>query len=411
MFCELSPKQINFLLHSDARINVMDGAIRSGKTHVMNLRWLEEITTAPTGDFLMVGKTIRTLERNVLKSQNGIFDLLGEGNFKYNSSSGELHINGRKIYCVGANDEKAENKIRGLTLVSAYGDEASLYPKSFMEQLQGRCSVKGGHLFFNTNPDNPFHYLKTDYLDNPDLKSQLKHWRFLMNDNPYLTTFNPEYIEYAENAFKGVFYRRNVLGEWAMAEGIIYDMFNQETMIVDTLPEKFDKMYVSCDYGTLNPCVFGLFGIKDGALYAIKEYYYDGREKQKQKTDDEYADDLVGFISGLKLNGIIVDPSAASFIAALRKKGVITSKAKNEVLDGIRNVSSLMSQGRFFVHRSCKNAIKELNTYSWDSKAAQHGEDKPIKDNDHWADCCRYIVNTYMSNSKLSTFNRRLLSI
>ena len=189
---ELSKKQLHFLLYSNARLNIADGAIRSGKTFVFNLRWLDYIINGPKGTLLMAGKTIRTLERNVLKAENGLFDLLGEGNYKYNGSTGELQIGNRKIICIGASDERSENKIRGMTLAGALCDEVTLFPKSFIEQLIGRCSVAGSQLFWNCNPDSPYHFLKQEYLDNPKMKPLVKHWRFLMYDNPYLVKTNPE---------------------------------------------------------------------------------------------------------------------------------------------------------------------------------------------------------------------------
>ena len=389
-FIDLSEKQIDFLINSTARINIADGAIRSGKTHVFNLRWLEEIVTAPPGPFLMAGKTIRTLERNVLKSQNGLFDLLGEGNYKYNSSTGELIIGNRIIYCIGANDEKAENKIRGMTLVSALCDEVTLFPKSFIEQLIGRCSVKGGHLFWNCNPDTPYHYIKQDYLDNQEMKPLINHWRFLMDDNPYLTTYNPEYIEQAKRTFKGVFYKRNVLGEWANAEGLVYPHFDDEVHIVDTLPEKFDKIYVGIDYGTVHPTTFTMVGKYKDNLYVIKEYCKSG------KRNTQLVSDLMSFIDGYKINGITVDSAAASFILELKNYKITTKDCVKAVEDGISFVSSLLGDNKLYVHKSCKNLIKEFYSYSWDEKKSQtSGKDVVVKLNDDVLDSLRYCLMTF----------------
>lgn len=212
VFYGLSKKQLDFLFTSTARLNIADGAVRSGKTHVFNLRWLDYIVNGPKGVLLMAGKTIRTLENNVLKAENGIFDLLGEGNYKYNGSRGELIIGDRKIICIGAADERSEGKIRGMTLAGALCDEVTLFPQSFIDQLMSRCSVVGSQLFWNCNPDSPYHYIKQEYLDNQKRKHQVKHWRFLMTDNPYLVKSNPQYIEEAKTTYSGVFYKRNVLG-------------------------------------------------------------------------------------------------------------------------------------------------------------------------------------------------------
>lgn len=400
-FIGLSDKQLDFIVNSTARINIADGAIRSGKTHVFNLRWLEEIVSAPPGPFLMAGKTIRTLERNVLKSQNGLFDLLGEGNYKYNSSTGELKIGDRLIYCIGANDEKAENKIRGITLVSALCDEVTLFPQSFVEQLIGRCSVKGGHLFWNCNPDTPYHFIKQNYLDNPEMKPLVNHWRFLMDDNPYLTTFNPEYIEQAKRTFTGVFYKRNVLGEWANAEGLVYPHFDEEVHVVDKLPDKFDKIYIGIDYGTVHPTTFTMVGKYKDNFYVIKEYCKSGRR------NTQLVSDLVDFMEGYKINGITCDSAAASFILELKSSKIHTKDCIKSVEDGISFVSSLLGDGRLYIHKSCKNLIKEFCSYSWDEKKSQSsGKDVVIKLNDDVLDSLRYCLMTfYRKNGTISGSN------
>lgn len=405
---EFSRKQFDFLVNSNARINILSGSVRSGKTYIMNIRWLDYINSGPPGVLMMVGKTIRTLENNVLMaSPGGLFELLGEGNYKYNRSTGELYIGGRKIICIGANDDSSEGKIRGLTLAGAMVDEATLVPQSFINQLLARCSVKGAQLFWSTNPDNPNHYIKSDFMDNPKLVGKIKKWHFLMDDNPAL---DPDYVADLKLMYSGVWYRRMIDGLWVQAEGVIYDMFNTEKHVLksDQMPEKYDRYYVGVDYGTQNPCAFLLIGVLNGVHYAIKEYYYDGRTRQKQKTDDEYAEDLKDFIAGYKLSGIAVDPSAASFIAALKKKQVHVTPAKNAVLDGIRSVSSIIASNHFYVHESCKNLIKEFGAYSWDIKAAAKGEDKPIKESDHILDAGRYVLFTFCVTKKLGSVDRRI---
>lgn len=392
---ELSKKQMDFLLDSTAEINIADGAVRSGKTHVFNLRWLEYIMTAPPGDLLMVGKTIRTLEQNVLKPRNGIFDMLGPGNYQYNSSTGELFIAGRKIYCKGANDESAENKIRGMTLAGALCDEVTLFPKSFVDQLKARCSVAGAKQFWNCNPDSPFHYIKTEYLDNPEMQYIVKHWRFLMDDNPYLVRHNPQYIANASKTWKGVFYLRNVLGEWALADGLVYSHFDRNVHVVKTLPEKFDKIYAAIDYGTTHPTAFILLGKLGDKLYVIKEYYHNG------KLNSQLADDYVKFIDGYTINGLTVDSAAASFILELKSRGIHVKDCIKDVNDGISKVSSLLGELNLYVHESCTNLIKEFCTYSWDTKkSAASGKDIVIKLNDDALDALRYCIMTFCIGSR-----------
>lgn len=403
---DLSPKQIDFLLNSNARINIADGAIRSGKTFVFNLRWLEYIVNGPKGTLLMAGKTIRTLERNVLKAEGGLFDILGEGNYKYNGSTGELTVGDRKIICIGASDERSENKIRGMTLAGGLCDEVTLFPKSFVEQLIGRCSVAGSKLFWNCNPDSPYHYIKQDYLDNINMKGQVKHWRFLMTDNPFLVRTNPEYIDNAKKTYSGVFYKRNVLGEWALAEGLIYDNFTDEH-ILDKLPHEidddfeYDSLYVGVDYGTVHPTTFLLVGTKDDNVYVIKEYFASG------KINSQLADDFVEFIDGMYIDGITVDSAAKSFILELNSKGIYTTECNKEVADGISRVSQLIGDKKLYVRKSCVNLIKEFYTYSWDDKKSKsQGKDVVIKLNDDGMDNLRYIVSTFLMNiQKAYTMN------
>lgn len=388
---ELSKKQLHFLLSSDARINIADGAIRSGKTFVFNLRWLDYIVNGPKGTLLMAGKTIRTLERNVLKAENGLFDLVGEGNYKYNGSTGELEIAGRKIICIGASDERSENKIRGMTLAGALCDEVTLFPKSFIEQLIGRCSVAGSMLFWNCNPDSPYHFIKQEYLENPNMKPLIKHWRFLMYDNPYLVKTNPEYIKQAETTYTGVFYKRNVLGQWALAEGIVYDNFTDEC-IVEELPEEFDEIYVGVDHGVTHPATFIMIGVKDREVYVIKEFC------QSNRTNSELADEFINFIDGYSVDGITVDSAAASLILEFNKRGIYTTDCNKEVVDGITLVTQLIGENRLFVHKSCKNLIKEFYTYSWDDKKSiSQGKDVVIKLNDDCCDALRYACKTFLN--------------
>ena len=387
---ELSKKQLHFLLYSNARINIADGAIRSGKTFVFNLRWLDYIVNGPKGTLLMAGKTIRTLERNVLKAENGLFDLLGEGNYKYNGSTGELIIGDRTIICIGASDERSENKIRGMTLAGALCDEVTLFPKSFVEQLIGRCSVAGSQLFWNCNPDSPYHYIKQDFLESDNMKPLVKHWRFLMYDNPYLVKTNPDYIKQAEPTYTGVFYKRNVLGEWALAEGLVYDNFT-DAHIIDELPEEYDEIYVGVDHGVTHPATFMMIGIKDKNVYVIKEFC------QSNRTNSELADEFIHFIDGYSIDGITVDSAAASLMLEFNKRGIYTTDCNKDVVDGITLITQLIGEKRLYVHKDCKNLIKEFYTYSWDEKKSQsQGKDVVIKLNDDCLDSLRYACRTFL---------------
>jgi PBSX family phage terminase large subunit len=383
-----SPKGLQSIAESDARLNIWHGAVRSSKTINSIVRWIEFVRTAPPGDLLMLGKTERTLKRNIL----GILEeILGAKHFRHNQGEGEVWIYGRRCYTAGANDEQAAGKIRGLTLVGAYGDEVVLWPQSVFIELLNRLSIRGAKAFFTTNPDNPFHWLKAQYLDNEKLAGTLKQWHFELDDNPNL---DPEYVASLKNEHTGVWYARMILGLWVAAEGAIYDQFdiNRNGFTDKETPEAFDSINLACDYGTQNPFAGLLVGRVGDTSWVLRELYYSGRENHRQKTDGEYSKDITAWLGEVKTRRIIVDPSAASFIAQLRKdgfKGLVA--ADNDVIDGIRLVSTRLGQGKLKIHKTnCPNLVREFASYAWDKKAADRGEDKPLKVNDHCLDALRY---------------------
>lgn len=388
---ELSPKQLDSVLRSTARINIWDGSVRSGKTVATFPRWLEYAINGPSGEYVMVGKTERTLKRNII---NPLKEMLGK-DLRYNQGEGEIYIKKRRIYVAGANDERAADKIRGLTLAGAYGDELTLYPESFFKMLLTRLSVPGAQLFGTTNPDSPYHYLKTDYIDRVD-ELNCKIFKFKIDDNPFLSK---EYVDALKKEFTGLFYKRFILGLWVLAEGVIFDMWDEDIHIVRTLRDN-KKHIVGVDYGTSNPCTYGLYGFNGNAppVQLEKEYYHDGRAAGRQKTDAQYADDMVAWLGNVRPIAVYVDPSAASFIAELKARRLPVKKAKNDVLDGIRYVSGLLFRNEYTVHGSCRETPKGYAAYVWDEKAQKRGEDKPVKQNDHVTDRDRYALYTHFGN-------------
>ena len=301
------------------------------------------------------------------------------------------------FYIFGGKDERSQDLIQGITLAGVFFDEVALMPESFVNQATGRCSVDGSKYWFNCNPDGPYHWFKQNWIDKRKEK-HLLYLHFTMDDN--LSLSEKVKARY-RSMYTGVFYRRYILGLWAMAEGIIYDMFSEERHVAD--PETFSDLlldgnrYVSCDYGTQNATVFLLWNQgTDGIWYCTREYYYSGREEGQQKTDAEYADDLENWLSGTDINAVIVDPAAASFIAELTKRGYRVIKAKNDVADGIRLVATKLNLLKIVFSNICQNTIKEFASYIWDAKAAEHGEDKPVKQYDHAMDAVRYFVYTIL---------------
>lgn len=381
-------------------INILSGSVRSGKTVLANLRWLGELAKAVDhdGDMLMVGKTERTLQRNVLNPMRyetgGIFD--------YTPGTGIAKFGGREIHLVGANDERAEGKIRGATYYKAYVDEASLVPESFWQMLISRLSLSGSQMFATTNPDSPYHYLKLQYIDRAaDL--DLTHITFRLEDNLAL---DPAYVDNLKHTYTGLWYKRFVLGLWVQAAGAIYDMWDPDRH-VKTLTFDPDGFFAACDYGTSNPCTFGLYAYafidKQPYVHLLKEYYYDGRESG-QKTDGEYADDFGAFLGAQHRNvTVYIDPSAASFTTELRKRGFVAQAGENDVIDGIRVIGTMLAQARYTVDPSCTHTARQYSSYIWDEKAQTRGEDKPLKEHDHCPDRDRYGIYTRFGGERTLT--------
>lgn len=367
------------------RINILDGSVRSGKTWISLVVWAAWIATMPTGKkYLMVGKTLTTLKRNCLEP---LVQLVGAENFRFSISSKKAVLFGRQIDLEGANDAQSENKIRGLTLQGAYADEITLFPEDFFTMLLSRLSEKGAKFFGSTNPDSPSHWLKVKYLDREEELS-LYRMSFVIDDNTFL---DPEYIANIKAEYTGVFFKRFILGLWVIAEGLVYQ-FDADKHCTDDIPQ-YGEYYLSIDYGTMNPFSCGLWCVVGDKATRIKEYYYCGRETTVQLTDEQYADEVDKLTKGYNISKVIVDPSAASFIAELKKRNYSVLKAKNDVIDGIRVVSRFLEKGNIKIHSSCKDSINEFGLYSWNDKSST---DEVIKDNDHAMDDIRYFCNTVM---------------
>lgn len=376
------------------RYNVWNGAVSSGKTITTCFKLVDAIINGPPGEVLLVGKTELTLERNVIDPLISIF---GQGIQKVGH---QLFIFGRKCYLVGANDERSEQKIRGISLVLAYCDELTLFPESFFKMLITRLRQKNAALIATTNPDAPTHYLIDSLLENPGMKDDLNAWFSTMDDNAYL---DPEYVKAMKKAYpeSSLWYKRYILGLWVAAEGVIYDMWDPAKHVSDKTDMQAWEWYVGIDYGTNNPCAFLMIGTHNGEAFCAGEYYWDSLKKNRQKTDAEYADDLISFIGNVKVRYVIVDPSALSFKVELRRRGIPVKDADNSVLDGIRTVSRLLTAGKLHVNKSCENLIKEFSSYVWDEKSQTSGEDRPMKANDHALDALRYVMHTVLGRGEV----------
>lgn len=394
---------------------ICDGSVRAGKTIVMSFAFiLWAMENFNFQNFIMAGKTIGAFRRNVLFLLKIVLRLRGY-KVKDRRSDNLIIVRRRKtgvinyFYVFGGKDEGSQDLIQGLTAAGVFFDEVTLMPESFVNQAIARCSVSGAKYWFNCNPEGPYHWVKLEFLDKLKEKNLL-HLHFTMDDNPSL---NEETKNRYKRMFVGVFYRRYILGLWVIAEGLVYSMFSEEKHAVPTKERKYSKYYVSLDYGTYNVTAFGLWGLYQGVWYKIKEYHYNGRSSGIQKTDTEYYHDLEVFVGNIPVKMIIIDPSAASFITLIKKRGKFkVKKAKNDVLPGIRSVASALIEGKIKYNDCNIETFKEYCSYMWDEKAAERGEDKPIKKFDHHMDADRYFVLTIIyGNTKLKSMDRKILGL
>lgn len=387
----LSPIQKRSLVESTARLNIWEGPVRSGKSYSCFWRWIDFIQNGPPGPLLMCGRTEPTIKRNIIRP---LYDLIGD-DLQYMSGKGEVQLWGRTIDIIGANDERAEAKIRGSEYIGALLDEVTILPENFVKMLFSRLSLPGAQLFGSTNPDSPFHWLKVELLDKAH-ERDIAVFSFSIDDNPSL---DEDYKKNLKKEYSGLWYQRYIEGKWVLAEGAIYDFFEEDRHTLLMPPGPADYYIVGVDYGTSNPCVYSLIGYNAGLypnIWLEKEYYYDSKAKNRQKSDSEYAKDLVDFISGYPVKAIYIDPSALSFKVEMRRLGLNdVLDAKNDVIPGIRFQGQLLSNGTYKVCRTCINTIKEYSTYLWDEKASKRGIDQPLKQNDHCCDAQRYALYTH----------------
>lgn len=397
----LSAKQIEIFKfpYTDYDALICDGAVRTGKTIMMSLSFVMwAMSSFDRQAFGICGKSVGSVERNIVTPLLNVKYLRQHFDIRYNRGAHCLIVSRGKrenlFYLFGGKDESSYALIQGITLAGVLLDEVALMPRSFVEQATIRCSVEGAKLWFNCNPGSPQHWFRQEWL--LDLKKHnAMHLHFVLDDNPSLSDATKERYR---NAYSGVFAKRYIDGLWVMSEGLIYDMFDQTENVYNDGDQPVamkarSTRYITCDYGTTNPMRF-LEVYDDGEKVRIeREYSWDSRIELRQKTDKEYADDLMTFM-GNEWCAVLVDPSAASFIAELRSRGVYVIPADNDVLDGIRKTASLFKTRRILVNSNCRCLMDELGTYSWDETAAKRGDEKPIKANDHSCDALRYYVNS-----------------
>lgn len=385
---QLSDKQKEFWRNSDKRWNIKTGATRSGKTYLdyfMIPRRIRACTD--NGLILLLGNTKGTLERNILDPMRQIWGGL-VGNI---GSNNKVMLFGRECYALGADKVNQVSKIQGAGFQYVYGDEVTTWHPDVFQMLKSRLDKPNSCFDGTCNPDNPNHWFK-DFLESD---ADIYHQHYTIDDNPFLT---PTFVENLKREYAGtVYYDRYILGLWALAEGLVYPMFDMKKHVYTDAPwsaDEYGEYYISVDYGTLNPTSMGLWRIYKGVAYREAEYYYSGRDNKYQLTDEEYYTALEKLAGDKQIQCIIVDPSAASFIATVRRHGrFAVRQANNAVLDGIRTTATALNTGRIMIHENCKAIIREFGAYCWDDKK---GEDVVIKESDHAADDMRYFVMTIL---------------
>lgn len=371
---------------------ICDGAVRSGKTLAMGLSFFLWAMTCFVGQrFGVCGKTIAALRRNVLSE---ILPRLGALGVVWKEKRSENLVTIRfrghqnEFYIFGGRDESSASLIQGVTFAGVLLDEVALMPRSFVEQACARCSVPGSRLWFNCNPAGPSHWFYKRWILEAEQRNCLR-LHFTMEDNPSLT---PQIRQRYQRLYTGVFYRRFILGQWAQAEGRVYDFFQPD--MVEGAPVDCDKWYISCDYGTVNPTSMGLWGRHQGAWYRVKEFYFDSRAQLRQMTDEEYARALENLAENRPITAVIVDPSAASFMEVLRRRGWRVQKAENDVVSGIRLTADCLKAGKIIICEGCEDCLRELDEYVWDLQSGE--KDRVKKEHDHAMDDMRYFVATVL---------------
>lgn len=398
-----SPKQKTVLTwwtgkspHHKMEAIICDGAVRSGKTLSMSLSFFLWAMCCFNGRrFGLCGRTIISLRRNVLKEILPVLEGLGlKCREKRTENLLTVTWKGRtnEFYQFGGKDEGSAALIQGVTFGGVLMDEVALMPRSFVEQAMARCSLAGSRIWFNCNPEGPGHWFYKEWILGAEEKKAL-YLHFTMEDNPSLTR---QIRERYERLYTGTFYERFILGKWVSVEGRVYDFFTQD-MVVESPEEPCGEYYISCDYGTVNPTSFGLWGSRDGVWYRLDEYYYDSKREGRQLTDGEYARALSRLAGGRKIRAVVIDPSAASFSELLRREGWHVRKADNDVLSGIRRTAELLKNGKVKICNRCCDCLREMELYAWDDK---NGKDTVRKEYDHAMDDMRYFVATILGGTE-----------
>ncbi len=404
-----SPKQVEFILDSTAKWNLAHGSVRTGKTVCTLFRFLQAALACPDSDIWMVGHSSETIYQNAIRM---IFESPQFSIFKHKSTwfSGkrQLKFGDKTIGTLGARDEGAIGSFQGKTFSLVYCDEMTLYPESIIDMIDTRLSRPYSMGFASMNPSYPDHKIKKwiDKAESGDPNYYQLH--FTLDDNPYV---DENYKQRIRDSLSGLFYKRNYLGMWCLAEGAIFDFFDRKIHVVNKPPAAAEYWIAGIDYGVSNAFACLLIGVSTGIhtqtgkrMWVEKEYYWDSKKTGRQKVNSEFADDIQQFLEPYAVKQIYIDPSALSMKLELQRRGMRVVEADNDVYNGIQTMTSEMSKGNLYVLKDCPNLIREIEGYVWDSKKSAQGDDEPMKKADHAVDCLRYCMQTH----KVSTYKEQV---
>ena len=402
----LSPKQLEFVLNSTAKWNLAHGSVRTGKTVCTLFRFLHAVDRCPDSQIWMVGHSSDTIYQNAIRLilESEQFEIFRPFCTWY-AGKRQLKFRDKTISTLGAKDEGSIGGFQGKTFSLVYCDEMTLYPDSIIDMIDTRLSNPHSMGFASMNPSHPDHKIKKwiDKAEAGDPNYYQLH--FTLDDNPYVSE---DYKQRIRDSLSGLFYKRNYLGLWCLAEGSIFDFFDPAIHIVSRPPRAAEYWIASIDYGAVNPFACLLIGVSTGRydqsgmqMWVEKEYYWDPKKTGRQKVNSEFAEDVERFLEPYAVKHIYCDPSAESFQLDLRKRGMHVNDANNDVFNGIQKMSSYLRDGKMLVCSECKNLIREIEGYVWDNKAAARGEDRPVKVADHAIDALRYAIMTH----KVTVYN------
>ena len=406
----VSQKQLEFIQNCKGKWNLAHGSVRSGKTVGTLFAFMNSLVKCPDSQIWMIGKTSETIYDNAIRlllepSGGNYPDPLAifRPHLTWKPAKRELLYLDKTINTIGAKDEGSIGLIQGKTFSRVYCDEMTLYPESVIDMIDTRLSYPYSQGYASMNPSHPSHKLKQwiDKAESGDPDYYSVH--FVLDDNPYL---DESYKARVRASSSGLFYKRNILGLWCLAEGAIFDFFDRKVHVLDRPPTAAEYWVAGIDYGTINPFSCVLVGVASGKhtqtgkkIWVEKEYYWDSRKMGRQKTNSEYAEDILNFIEPYNVKSVYVDPSAAAFKEELRRKKIRVVDANNEVEDGIQLMTSEMKRGVLYITKDCPNLMREIEGYVWDNKSAERGYDAPVKQADHAIDALRYVIATHKVQS------------